>query len=157
FRLGDDLAVRMPRRQNSTPQIDKEQRWLPQFAPHLPLAIPTPIARGEPAHGFPWRWSVLRWLEGTDGHATPNADSRDTPLSLAASVTALARIAPADGPPAGPHNFYRGAPLVQRDRYVRRAIAESAREIDAPATTRAWDAALAVSQWHGPPTWLHGD
>jgi aminoglycoside phosphotransferase (APT) family kinase protein len=157
FRLGDDLAVRMPRRQNSTPQIDKEQRWLPRFAPHLPLAIPAPIARGEPAHGFPWRWSVLRWLDGRDGHATANADSRDTALSLAAFVTALARIDPADGPPAGPHNFYRGAPLVQRDGYVRRAIAQSAHEIDAKAATRAWDAALAAPPWHGAPTWLHGD
>jgi aminoglycoside phosphotransferase (APT) family kinase protein len=157
FRLGDDLAVRMPRRRNSTPQIDKEQRWLPLFAPHLPLAIPAPIARGEPAHGYPWRWSVYRWLDGSDGHATATADSRDTARSLAAFVTALARFDPSDGPIAGPHNFYRGAPLSLRDDAVRRAIAESANEIDAGAAMRAWDAALAAPPWRDPPTWLHGD
>jgi len=37
FRLGDDLAVRVPRRAISAALIEQEQRWLPQLAPQLPL------------------------------------------------------------------------------------------------------------------------
>ena len=157
FRLGDALAIRLPRRQSSTPQVDKEQRWLPLLAPQLPLEIPAPIAYGEPAHGYPWRWSVYRWLDGIDGNAAVAADSRATARSLAAFVSALRAVDPTDGPAAGTHNFYRGAPLAQRDPFVRRAIAALANDVDSAAVTRAWDAALASPPWDRPPLWVHGD
>ena len=32
FRLGDDMSVRLPRIQNTTPQVDKEHLWLPRLA-----------------------------------------------------------------------------------------------------------------------------
>ena len=37
FRLGRDLAVRLPRRAASAPLIEHEQLWLPLLAPRLPL------------------------------------------------------------------------------------------------------------------------
>lgn len=64
YRLGDDMAVRLPRIHWATGQVDKEQRWLPRLAPLLPLAIPLPLGRGEPAEGYPWSWSVYGWLKG---------------------------------------------------------------------------------------------
>ncbi|MCG8355217.1 MAG: hypothetical protein MI920_06575, partial [Kiloniellales bacterium] len=36
FRLGADMAVRLPRLQRAAGQVEKEQRWLPRLAP-LPL------------------------------------------------------------------------------------------------------------------------
>jgi hypothetical protein len=30
----------------------------------LPVAILVPLGRGEPAEGYPWSWSVYRWLKG---------------------------------------------------------------------------------------------
>jgi aminoglycoside phosphotransferase (APT) family kinase protein len=42
IRLGEDLAVRLPRRAASAPLIEQEQRWLPILAPHLPLPVPKP-------------------------------------------------------------------------------------------------------------------
>ena len=48
YRLGDDMAVRLPRIEGATGQVDKEQQWLPRLAPHLPLAIPVPLAKGAP-------------------------------------------------------------------------------------------------------------
>src|SRR5487761_763671 len=53
YRLGDDLAVRLPRTQRVTAQLDKEHLWLPRLAPHLPLAIPVPLAKGIPGEGYP--------------------------------------------------------------------------------------------------------
>lgn len=64
YRLGDDMAVRLPRTQRVTTQLDKEHLWLPRLAPHLPLAIPVPLAKGIPGEGYPWHWSVYRWLGG---------------------------------------------------------------------------------------------
>src|SRR5690554_5776777 len=64
FRLGEDMAVRLPRVDGAIELVEKENRWLPILAPHLPLAIPTPLAMGMPVEGYPSRWSVYRWLKG---------------------------------------------------------------------------------------------
>jgi len=48
IRLGDTLAVRMPRTLQASAALTKEQRFLPLLAPHLPLKIPAPIRFGEP-------------------------------------------------------------------------------------------------------------
>jgi aminoglycoside phosphotransferase (APT) family kinase protein len=64
YRLGSDMAVRLPRVESATGQVEMEHRWLPRLAPHLPLAIPAPLAMGVAAEGYPWPWAVYRWLEG---------------------------------------------------------------------------------------------
>ena len=64
FRLGDDMAVRLPRIQNATLQVDKEHLWLPRLTPQLPLAIPAPLVKGIPGEDYPWHWSIYQWLEG---------------------------------------------------------------------------------------------
>ena len=64
YRLGNDMSVRLPRIEWATGQVERENRWLPNLAPHLPLAIPTPLAIGMPAEGYPWHWAVYRWLDG---------------------------------------------------------------------------------------------
>jgi aminoglycoside phosphotransferase (APT) family kinase protein len=51
YRLGDDMAVRLPRIHWAVGQVDKEYRWLPRLAPLLPLAIPVPLAKGAPGEG----------------------------------------------------------------------------------------------------------
>ena len=43
YRLGDDLAIRLPYRSVNTTQVDKDHRWLPLLDPHLPLPIPAPV------------------------------------------------------------------------------------------------------------------
>jgi aminoglycoside phosphotransferase (APT) family kinase protein len=49
YRLGDDLAARLPRIGWATRQAAKEAEWLPRLAPRLPLAVPVQVARGEAA------------------------------------------------------------------------------------------------------------
>ena len=56
YRLGEDMAVRLPRVDWASGQVDKEQRWLPELAALLPLAIPVPLGKGVPAEGFHWHW-----------------------------------------------------------------------------------------------------
>lgn len=157
YRLGDDMAVRLPRIHRATGQVDKEHQWLPRLAPHLPLAIPVPLAKGTPGEGYPWHWSVYRWLEGENATSERIADPRQAARDLAQFIAALQRIDPTGGPPPGPHNFGRGEPLAMRDTRTRAAIAALDGTLDTGAVTAAWDAALQAPAWDGPSVWLHGD
>jgi aminoglycoside phosphotransferase (APT) family kinase protein len=152
YRLGDDMVVRMPRVDRAVDNIEKEQRWLPWLAPSLPVAVPAPLGGGDPAEGYPFPWSVYRWLDGQDCFVVSPTDPSAFARDLAEFVLALRRLDPVDGPPAG-----RGVPLAERDAPTRDAIARSVGLIDIDAVTAAWDAALAVTPWTGPPVWIHGD
>jgi len=152
YRLGDDMAVRLPRIHWATEQVEKEHRWLPRLAPHLPLAIPVPLAKGTPGEGYPWDWSVCRWLEGENATIEHIADPGLLAMDLAEFVAALHGIDPTDGPPAG-----RGVPLAMRDAPTRTAIEDLHGIVDTDATTVAWDAALQTPEWPGPAVWIHGD
>ena len=158
YRLGEDLAVRLPRTPSAAGQVDKEHRWLPRLAPHLPLAVPVPLALGEPAAGFPWRWTVVPWLPGVDAARAPLADPGGAAAGLAGFAAALRRIDPTGGPAPGPHNFFRGVPLEQRDGPTRAALEALRGELDELGeAAAAWEAALAAPPWDGPPAWIHGD
>jgi aminoglycoside phosphotransferase (APT) family kinase protein len=157
YRLGDDMAVRLPRIERATRQVDKEHEWLPRLAPHLPLAVPVPLARGLPGEGYPWHWSITPWLAGEHVTIERLADPRQAATDLARFIAALQRIDPSGGPPPGEHNFGRGVPLAQRDSRTREAIRALDGMLDTAAVTAAWDVALQAPAWHGPLVWIHGD
>jgi aminoglycoside phosphotransferase (APT) family kinase protein len=156
FHLGEDMVVRLPSAAAYAAQVDKEQRWLPRLAPSLPLAIPTPVAIGAPAYGYPWKWSVYRWIEGDAAALARIGNLREFATTLAQFLIALQRIDPTGGPPAGPHNFHRGGPLSTYDAETRRAIGALRHKLDVNAATEVWDAALATT-WQRAPMWIHGD
>lgn len=152
YRLGDDMAVRVPRIHWAAGQPEKEAEWLPRLAPLLPFEIPVPLALGKPGEGYPWHWSVCRWLEGETATLDRVAHLQQLASDLAKLVGALQRIDPAGGPPSS-----RGGPLAVRDEQTREAIASLHAELDVDAAIAAWNAALAASAWGGPPIWTHGD
>jgi aminoglycoside phosphotransferase (APT) family kinase protein len=156
FRLGANMSIRLPSAKRYRAQVEKEHRWLPRLAPHLPLPIPVPLAKGAPSEGYPFPWSVYRWLEGETATAGRIADLREFATELARFLTALQQIDPAGGPPPGQHNFFRGGPLAVYDAETRQAIAALKGRIDTEAVTAAWEEALAAT-WQGPPVWFHGD
>ena len=156
FHLGPHMSVRLPSAARYAAQVEKEQRWLPRLASLLPLAIPVPLAMGVPAEGYPWHWSVYRWLDGESAKAGHVADLRRFANALAQFLVALRGIDAAGGPPPGPHNFFRGGPPATYDGETRQAIAALDGKIDAGAVTAVWEAALAAT-WRGSPVWLHGD
>ena len=156
FRLGEDMSVRLPSAEAYTGQVAKEHRWLPRLAPLLPLAIPVPIAMGVPAGGYPWHWSIYRWLEGANATIERIANPHDFASTLAQFLAALQRIDPTGGPPPGQHNFFRGGELAIYDTETRDAMATLHGKIDTDAVTAVWEAALQAT-WNGPPVWLHGD
>ncbi|MCI0776918.1 MAG: aminoglycoside phosphotransferase family protein [Chloroflexi bacterium] len=157
YRLGDDMAVRLPLRPVRNAQVEKLDRWLPVLAPQLPLPIPEPLAKGEPAEGYPCAWSVCRWLDGEEAAFERLEDPVEAARTLAGFVRALLAIDPTGGPPPGEHNFWRGVPLAHRDSITRRCIAESEGLIDIEAVTAAWETDLHAPVWNQPHVWIHGD
>ncbi len=157
YRLGDELVVRLPRIQWAVGMVEKEQTWLPRLAPLLPLVIPEPLALGTPGDGYPWPWSVYRWLEGDNATSERIADRHQAATDLAKFISALQRVDPAGGPPSGANNSFRGVPLATRDVETRAAIASLKDTIEVGAATAAWQRALETPAWDGPPVWIHGD
>ena len=147
FRLGEQLVLRLPRRNGPTTPGGKEHDWLPRLAPVLPLEIPVPVAQGRPGAGYPWFWEVYTWLEGEIA-PVESIDTLQAACDLAAFVGALQRMDPAGAPPG------RGIPLAERDPEIRHWLARFDGE---PAVAEEWERALSAPPWHGPPVWHHGD
>lgn len=92
--------------------MEREHRWLPRLAPHLPVPVSEPLAQGEPGEGYPYRWSVYRWLDGERASPQTLADPVRTAHDLAGFITALQNIDPAGGP------AHSGATLAAACRWV---------------------------------------
>ncbi|MET8150171.1 aminoglycoside phosphotransferase family protein [Actinoplanes sp. NPDC005259] len=150
-RLGDELAVRLPRHAGAIGQAEKEHRWLPRLAPHLPLAIPVPVAVGRPDLGYPWPWAISRWLDGEAATTDALAQSREAAVALARFLSALQRFPIHESPQGDSRD------LADRDEVTRAAITQVAGVFDAVALTSVWEAALRAPGWNRSPVWFHGD
>lgn len=152
YRLGDDLAVRLPRVPGGVEDVEREYAWLSRLGPRLPLAAPVPLALGEPSSGYPFSWTICRWVEGEHVPIGALDDPARAAADLAAFVGAFRAFDPA-GAPRGARDGY----LAEEDRGVREAIAASDGLIDTAAVRRAWQRALEAPAWDGEPVWAHGD
>ncbi len=153
WRLGADLVVRLPRIHWAAGQPELEARWLPRLAPHLPIALPDPIAVGEPADGYPYRWAVHRWITGEGAALDRFEDPVEFALALAKVVRALQAVPTADAPPA----TNRARPLATYDASTRWAIDRANHLIDAAAALDVWEEAMAAIPHDGAPVWVQGD
>lgn len=156
FRLGDEMAVRVPSTQEHAVHVSIEHAWLPRLAPYLPLPIPIPLALGQPAHGLSWHWSINKWLEGESAIAEQVENPTQFAIDLAAFLNRLQSIAANDAPRPGPENFFRGGDLSVYDGETSECINELRDAIDARAATTVWESALEAT-WRGAPVWIHGD
>jgi len=155
FRLGDDLSVRLPKIGWAAKQGEKESRWLPRLAPHLPIEVPVPLAVGEPADGYPFPWYVSRWLEGENPRPDGSVDLRRLAVDLAAFVLALQRIDTTEAP--APKRAQRGGPLALADQFTRDRAEQLRDDADVDALLAVWDAGVRAPMWDRPAVWVHGD
>jgi aminoglycoside phosphotransferase (APT) family kinase protein len=156
YHLGEDMSVRLPSASWYAAAVEKEQRWLPVLAPQLPLPVPAPLAKGQPGLGYPYHWSINRWLAGETAAHDRISDLDEFADTLADFLITLRNIDSTGGPLAGEHSFYRGAPPVHYDGETRAAVAKLGDRIDGASALKVWDAALAAS-YNGPLVWFHGD
>lgn len=154
YRLGEDMVVRLPRTAGAARDVLAERVWLRRLAPALAVAVPEPLTEGRPGEGYPWPWSVFRWLTGGIPVAGRIEDPERLAADLAEFVLSLRRVDPADAPAS-----YRSETLAARDADVRAAISGVAAlgEVDGSAVTALWDTALQAPAWPGPPVWIHAD
>ncbi|MFI9456384.1 aminoglycoside phosphotransferase family protein [Amycolatopsis sp. NPDC052450] len=156
FRLGEEMVARLPSAAEYALAVDKEQRWLPSLAPRLPLPIPVPLAKGRPGAGYPFPWSVYRWLDGEPASASRISDPVRFGLDLAGFLAALRKVDAADGPQPGKHNWFRGATLRTYDAQAERALTALDGDIDVGLAREIWQTAL-DAPWDGVDFWFHGD
>lgn len=152
FRLGDEMAARLPRRAVAATLLENEQRWLPVLQARLPLPVPTPVRVGVPQKPYPWRWSVTPWIAGET--ADRSLPGRDQVQPFASFLDALHTPSPADAP----RNPSRGMPLAQRQATFSRCAASLGQRgltID-QRLLRLWADAV-ERPVDVPSTWIHGD
>ncbi|MGW7455291.1 aminoglycoside phosphotransferase family protein [Streptomyces sp. NPDC054787] len=156
YRLGGDMVVRLPLVKGGAPDVAMEQEWLPRLASRLPTAIPEVLGAGQPGEGYPWPWSVYRWLAGENPQAGALREPAGLAGELAGFVTAMRGVTLPGAPRA-----HRGGPLASLDGATRAAIAElrgiPQEGVDCDAVAAVWEDALRAPAWEGLPVWLHAD
>ena len=155
FRLGAELSVRLPSAEAYAASVAKEDRCLPLLAPHLAIPVPEPVAVGRPGAGYPFSWSVRRWISGETVEAATGIDRAALARDLAGFLTAL-RAAPAAGPAAGRPSFFRGCHPSAYGDEVQQSLATLGPAVDGDACRAVWAAAMPTA-WSAAPVWFHGD
>ncbi len=153
WRLGSELVVRLPRIGWAAGQAELEQLWLPRLAPSLPVAIPEPVALGEPTNDYPYRWAVHRWIPGEGAALDRMNDPVTFALDLARVIRMLQAVPTTDAPPA----TNRARPLAEYDEAARAMILRAGHLINAAAALEVWEEALAAPPHQGSPVWVQGD
>ena len=164
WRLGDELAVRLPWKNRSAEDLLlKEHAWLPELAPTLSLPVPIPQRLGLPSERYPFHWIVTTWGAGTPADVEPATSGSASTDVLIGFWDSLHHPAP-DTAPVGRG---RGGSL----RAVAKGVSErlpdlsqlcaaadpSGEPIDVRRIDRIWEDALAAPQWEKQSVWLHGD
>ncbi|HET9959684.1 MAG TPA: aminoglycoside phosphotransferase family protein [Polyangiaceae bacterium] len=155
YRLGPELAVRLPRIGAAVPLLLNEQRWLPRLARVVEVPVPAPVHCGVPTAAYPWPFSIVPWREGVDAGVTPLL-----PAEAKKVGSFLRALHSADANGLG-SNAWRGGPLLHRAEEVQQRIGRL-REIDHGTSLdyprllqlfdRAVEAPLDVAR-----CWIHGD
>ncbi|MEM6451916.1 MAG: aminoglycoside phosphotransferase family protein [Cyanobacteria bacterium P01_D01_bin.105] len=152
FKLGDALAVRLPRRQSAARLIRHEQLWLPKLAPRLTLPVPVPTRVGRPSNGYPWYWSVSPWLAGETADLAVVTDTQGGRFGD------FLRSLHTPAPDNAPSNPFRGISLKVRSSRTQPVLdrLNASTDFITPRIQQIWQDALnapAATQ----DNWLHGD
>lgn len=152
WRLGNDLAARIPRRSIARQFIRSEQLWLSHLAPDLPLPVPAPLHIGVPTPYYPWPWSIVPWFDGQPADLAP--PSAEAAIPLANFMKALHKPTPADAP----YNEFRAVPLAEREPFLTERFERLKAKTDyiTKGLETLWRTAV-KAPIDIPPTWIHGD
>lgn len=153
FRLGDELALRLPRLPGAAEGLMKESAWLAQLAPQLPVEVPVPVELGQPAEGYPFPWAIVRWVSGEPARPELLTDPVQLGRDLAGFLESLQSVAAwADSP----HHARDRHPRLQ-DEHVRLGLEGLRGEVDAAKAEAVWSRVLSAPDYAGSPVWCHAD
>ena len=152
WRLGEELALRIPRTENAPELLRREYSRLPELASRLPLPVPTPLFLGEPSALFPQPWSVVTWVAGepADRAEIKNAES------VAVLGDFLRALYSADVP-----NDLGWSGKTRHLCGGSNRFSEEATELLGEDRVRTleeiWQDGAGAPKWSGPAVWIHGD
>ncbi len=151
YRLGDTLAVRLPRREIGARIAATELDWLPTIARTWTFPCPIPQRTGVPQGTYPWRWAVVPWIDGTIAYDEPL--SVEGARDLGRALAQVHQPAPEDAP----ENPFRSLQLAERAEQFnsRLALVERDMDIATGPLRAAFQAALTSTA--PPRTWTHLD
>ncbi|MEV7626464.1 aminoglycoside phosphotransferase family protein [Actinoplanes sp. NPDC089786] len=150
YRLGDDIVLRFPLQPVTHPEpLRREQDHARRLQPHVPVALPTPLALGEPGEGYEGYWTAYTWIDGRTA-TTHDID----PTHLAEVVRAIHRV-DTKGETWNGHS--RGGPLHDQDEWVRHSLDQSRHLTDTARLADIWRTSLAAAAHPGPDVWIHAD
>lgn len=157
FRLGEDIVLRFPLQPSRDARLIngllREQDNARRFAAHVPLAVPEPIAIGQPGEGYAGWWTAYRWIPGEAANHQSIGNSHAFARDLAGFVTAVHGM---DTDGGAWNGLTRGGPLHTRDDDVRRALAESTQLTDTVRLAQVW--ARCLDEDHAAAdVWIHAD
>jgi aminoglycoside phosphotransferase (APT) family kinase protein len=153
FRLGEDLAVRLPRWHRSIERVETELRWLPELSQSWTFPAQVPLRQGEPGRGYPAIWAVVRWLDGVIAFEEPLRSEAAAPLG--AAISEIHQPHPADAP----YNDEQSMPIAERDPIFRSCLTEARVKLpgfDEERAVQVWEEGLAAG-WDVDTTWIHAD
>lgn len=150
FRLGMDLAVRMPRLAVAAELAAVEHTWLPRLSGAWGFAAPVPLAVGAAGLGYPWSWSVVPWIDGIVAASAPlNAMGR---VDLGRALAQLHVPSPPDAPVCP----WRATSLTaRRSDFLETLGSEALEGIDRGRALGIYDAGADVTP--PAPVWTHLD
>ncbi len=159
FRLGENLAVRMPRSDDYAEDLLNEVRWLPHLAPRLPVPVPAIVAVGQPTGDFPPPWTVVSWVKGEPPDNLTESQQKRFARSLGHVLHTLHGLDPAGAPVgATPGGYRRGEPVTDTiDAWADQAANALADLFDPSAVRMAWSRLREVPPPPAPPRLVHTD
>lgn len=162
-RLGDRLALRLPRHEMGDLLLGHELRWLPALGRQTGVPVPAAVRTGSPAAGtgtgedYPFRWAVVPWTPGASAGGLGPAERDSYAEQLARTLAALHVSGPV-GAPTSPVG--RGQALGTVLGRMRERLGERASSLGEGRVRRLEDlieAAVTAPAHTGPALWLHGD
>lgn len=158
FRLGPDLVVRMPFQARPLAEVRRElaaeQANARRLRSWLAVAVPEPVASGEPGRGYPMPWGIYRWLPGRTATPENGGDSVGVARALAGVVR---QIRKRDVEGEEYRGTGRGGRLQDHDRGVQDALSRSSHLVDTDALQRMWTRLRDTRRVDEPDVWTHGD
>lgn len=152
YRLGEQLLIRLPRREVAELLGVRERQWLPRMSKDCGMDLGAPIFVGRSTDRYPLTFSVCRYTPGVSA-ATITREQRDGYAStLADYLYALHTKAPRDAP----RSEFRGGTLMSLDERTRERIL-SLPDSQQKAAQRIWRSAIQAPDYLGSARWLHGD
>lgn len=159
FRLGDVLAVRMPRSDDFTEDLRNEIRWLPRLTSALPVPVPEVVSVGQANETFPRPWTVVSWVPGEPPGALDRGQQERLALTLGGFLQSLHAVDAGGHPSGAEHWGYRcGEPVTATiDGWAERAAEALADLFDPCAVLEAWRRVREVPAATEPACLVHTD